>query len=205
MMTSVAITAGGKYEYEIMFAKLDTSSLHLYANKEQFDVLCKDGCVNYNKKWSCPPFAPAIEEFTQDWTHLYAMFMCINMAQFMHIKNNYLQIKAANSILKSRADKFLRNMAGKYGKYISTGSCRLCKPCKLKSNMPCAKPESMTYSFEAMGVDVAKLVADNFNRTLLWYRPEQLPTYTSVASGLLTNAELAHGLLIDEYRKLVPA
>jgi len=202
-MLHSAVTAGGKYEYSVMLADLEPSSLQLYSNKALLDSLCKSGCANYQKKWSCPPFAPSIDEFTFGWRHLYIMFMCINMVQFEHIRNTYLQIKAANSILKSRADKFLRIMAKKHGKYISNGSCRLCKPCRLKSDLPCSKPDLMTYSFEAMGINVAELVNGYFDKPLLWYKSQQLPEYTSVVSGLLTSERLSLNFLLSEYRKCV--
>jgi predicted metal-binding protein len=128
--------------------------------------------------------------------------MRINTIQFAYIENDYLKIKAANSILKSRADRFLRFMAW-HGKYISTGSCRLCKPCKCRMNQPCAHPETMTYSFESLGVDVGALIHEYFSKPLLWYKPGCLPEYTSVVCGLLTNDLLDPEMLSHEYLKII--
>jgi len=125
------------------------------------------------------------------------------MYQFAYIKNDYLKIKAANSILKSRADKYLRRIASKYGKYISTGSCRLCRPCKCKIEQPCAKPETKTYSYEAMGVDVDVLVERYFNNKLLWYKRGKLPEYTSIVCGLLSNNLYSLETLRNEYMELI--
>ncbi len=129
--------------------------------------------------------------------------MRIDTDQFSYVKNDYLKIKAANSILKSRADNFLSKMAKQYGRYISTGSCRLCKPCKCKVDMPCAHPDKMTYSFEALGIDVSALVDMCFQEPLLWYKPQSLPKYTSVVCGLLTNDSLSIKFLADEFFRLI--
>ena len=170
-----------------------------YVDKAKFNKLCANGCPNYARKWSCPPFSPSFQEFAAGWDSLFVLYLRIGMDQFAYIKNDYLKIKAANSILKSRADRFLRKMAEQYGRFISTGSCRLCKPCKCKMNASCAHPEKMTYSFEALGLDVNALVNRCFQKPLLWYKPHSLPAYTSVVCGLLTNKPLSIETLHDEY------
>lgn len=196
----VASTASGRSEYTIEIVEVNPLLLSDLCDKNKFDSLCKCGCPNFQRKWSCPPYAPAFSDFVSKWEHLYVIFMHTEMEQFFYIKNDYLKIKAANSLLKSRADKFLRQMAKRYGHYITTGSCRLCKPCKCKNGIPCAHPDSMTYSFEAMGVDVGKVVDEYFQKSLIWYKSRQLPKYTSVVCGLLTNERLSLEFLLDEYR-----
>lgn len=178
---------------------IDPLSIINLSNRKYFQYLCANGCPNYAQKWSCPPFSPSFREFVAGWDSLFVLYMRIDTDQFAYIKNDYLKIKAANSILKSRADRFLRKMAEQYGRFISTGSCRLCKPCKCKTNVPCAHPEKMTYSFEALGVDVNALVNRCFQKPLLWYKPHNLPAYTSVVCGLLTNKPLSIKTLQDEY------
>jgi len=113
--------------------------------------------------------------------------MHVDITQFSYIKNGYLKVRAANSILKSRAERYIRFISEQYnGGCISTGSCRLCKPCKRKKDLPCAHPDRMAYSMEALGVDVGRMVEDCFQKPPLWYRLE----HTYVVSGILTNQEL---------------
>jgi len=100
-------------------------------------------------------------------------------------------------------DKYLTLMASQYGHYISLGSCRLCKPCKCKQGKPCAHPDKMSYSFEAMGVDVGALVEHFFKSTLLWYKPKCLPEYTSVVRGLLSSKKIPLNDLHIEYIRFV--
>ena len=194
-----AKTSSADIQYSVDFCLAPLAGISAYVDKEQFDELCLTGCSNFRKKWSCPPYAPAFTDFVANWEKLFIIHMYTDMSQFSYIKNDYLKVKAANVILKSRADKFLRQMANKYGNYVSTGSCRLCKPCKCKIELPCARPELMTYSFEAMGVDVGKLVKEQFEKPLLWYKRHCVPQYTSVVCGLLTNAELSVEAFKEEY------
>jgi len=189
--------------YSVNINISNAESLFIMIDKTKFDAMCFSGCPNYEKKWSCPPFAPAYHHFAIGWKYLYTFYMQIEMNQFVYIRNDYLKIKAANNILKSKADKYIRKMALGYGKYISTGSCRLCRPCKCKIGQPCASPEAMTYSYEAMGIDVNALVERYFTNKLLWYKRGQLPKYTSVVCGILSNELYSIKILQDEYFRLI--
>lgn len=107
-------------------------------------------------------------------------------------------------MLKSRADRFMRTLSLEYGAYISTGSCRLCKPCKYQSGLPCTHTEQMSYSFEALGINVGAVVERYFDAPLLWYRRGYLPPYTAVVCGLLTNETVSAELLRDRYLQMIP-
>ena len=201
-IVTYAKTKSGTLEYCIDISKTFPTRVADFADKQRFDALCKSGCINYGHKWSCPPFAPSFLDFVVDWESLLVLFLRLDVDQLSYIKNDYLKIKAANSVLKSRADRFLRLMAEKYGKYISTGSCRLCKPCERKLNMPCVHPGEMAYSFEALGINVSALVDNYFAKSLLWYTNRCIPQYTSVVCGLLTNDSISPKALLDEYQKV---
>jgi predicted metal-binding protein len=199
----VAATPSASLNYNVSIVRVTSDELIGLEDKIKFDTMCVSGCPNYEKKWSCPPFAPAYLDFAVRWKYLYIWLIQIKMNQFAYIKSDYLKIKVANNILKSRADKYLREIALKYGKYISTGSCRLCRPCKRKIGQPCANPETKTYSYEAMGIDVGALVERYFTNKLLWYKRGQLPEYTSIVCGILSNELYAIKIVKDEYFKLI--
>jgi len=198
-----AITSLARLDYSMDICLIPIKELSICIDKERFHKLCEEGCINYARKWSCPPFAPCFVDFVSTWKNLFLFYLRIDLEQFSYIKNDYLKIRAANNILKSRVDRFLIKMTEKHGNYISTGSCRLCKPCKCRAGMPCAHPTAMTYSFEAMGVNVSRLVSEYFQKPLLWYRPHCLPEYTSVVCGLLTNETIKLSGLYNEYLKYV--
>ena len=168
------------------------------SNKERFDELCRVSCKNYKNKWCCPPFSPEFSDYSREYSELLVCLMSINLNQLNYIKNDYLKVKAANIIMKSRVDRVLREMAifGN-GKMISTGSCRMCMPCRLKNEEDCRYPEKMGYSFEALGVNVGKLSIELFSHKLLWYKKGQLPEYTSVVAGVLLNSRVTeHELMV---------
>lgn len=188
------------YECEMVFAK--ASMLEKFLDKQHFDNLCKEGCPNYGKKWSCPPYAPEYKHFVEGYQNIQIFFLSIALEQLDYIKQDYLKVKAANSILKSRIDKALRTTLNDDEFYISTGSCRLCKSCKKKRGEPCAYPRLHTYSFEALGVNVSSLTQELFQKELLWYRSGELPKYTSVVAGLLTNDEIPNRKVIHKLNML---
>jgi predicted metal-binding protein len=200
--TCLTNTPSTSLNYDVNIVQITSGELNNLENKIKFDEMCLSGCPNYKKKWACPPFSPPYNNFSDGLKQIYIFFMQIRMEQFDYIKSDHLKIKAANNILKSKADRYLREMALKYGKYISSGSCRLCKPCKCKLEQPCSNLEKKTYSFEALGIDVGVLVELYFRSKLLWYRRGQLPEYTSIVCGILTNDKYSLEVLRDEYIEL---
>lgn len=173
--------------------------ISLYEEKEKFEILCRTFCKNYDNKWSCPPYSPAFSDYISNEKFLIVILFYMKLEQFNYIKQSYLKVKAANSILKSRIDKLIRNVAEEInGRPISTGSCRLCKPCKLKNKQPCFRPEKMAYSLEALGLNVEYISKKLFDHELLWYRDKILPEYTSVVAGILTKDSFDINKLIQE-------
>jgi predicted metal-binding protein len=205
----LAETPSARLAYTVSIEETTPHTIFGLVQKEKFEKMCADGCPNYGMKWSCPPFAPSFREWLRDETSALVVMLKMPIAQLAYIKNDYLKVKSANSMLKSRLDKFLREIARRYGaRYISSGSCRLCKPCNRKRGLPCAKPLNMSYSYEALGVDVSALAAYCFHYRLSWYKKGCLPRYTCVVGGLLPAApfDTANFLttnLLAEYQKSI--
>lgn len=194
----IAETPHGKVPYWGEVCTITSDDIALYCDKEHFDDLCRLGCPNYDKKWSCPPYSPIYNDFSSGCRALCVILLGLNLDELEYIKQNYLKIKAANSILKSRVDRTLRMCIMDGEKYISTGSCRLCKPCRKKLDQPCAHPTIRTFSFEALGVNVSAMVKDIFDVNLLWYKRGSLPLYTCVVAGLLTNGSTPDQRIISK-------
>lgn len=173
--------------------------LKKYEDKTKFDLLCKNGCPNFEKKWSCPPFAPLYSNFTSKYKKILLIVITTELNQFSYIKNDYLKIKAANTIMKSRIDRYLRNHISDDTYYISTGSCRMCKPCKCKLYQPCAHPKTKTFSFEALGIDVSQMINDVFGFELQWYKKGFLPQFTSVVAGYLYNGNIDLSCFLNDF------
>lgn len=183
---------------DIKIICVSSDRLIKYQNKKKFDLLCEKGCPNYDKKWSCPPLSPSYSNFISGYKNIIVVAISTKLDQFTYIKNDYLKVKAANTIMKSRVDKALRSFISNDCYYISTGSCRMCRPCKRKLNQPCAHTNKMTYSFEALGINVSEMVSDLFDLELKWYKKKSLPEYTSVIAGLIFNGDFDEELLIKE-------
>lgn len=193
-----AYTPHATIKYSCVTSFLEAKCLGAFMNKPYFDKLCEEGCPNYGKKWSCPPYSPNYLFFAKNYKYINVIMLLVKLEEFSYIKQDYLKIKAANSVLKSRIDKALRLCIDDDEFYISTGSCRLCKPCKKKVNEKCAHPTKRSYSFEALGINVSALTMDLFHTELLWYHKYTLPEYTCVVGGLLTNGDVINDKIIRQ-------
>lgn len=202
-MILYAKTPHGFIKYHCKTIFTEVNQLYKYCNQDYFNLLCKDGCPNFGKKWSCPPYAPNYIDFTRQYNKILIVLLQIELEEFAYIKQNYLKIKAANSVLKSRVDKALKKSLIDKEFYISTGSCRLCKPCKCKKGIICKHPQEKTYSFEALGINVSELAKECFGIELQWYKKDYLPEYTCVVAGLLTNAENPEKVFIESLKALL--
>lgn len=164
-------------------------------DKKCFTELCKK-CRNYGKKYACPPKSPSFEDICKKQGLHIVLFKC-NLGQ---IKNTseYNKIRIANSIMKSRIDKLMREFEAKSGnklKFLSSGSCRLCKKCNLEKNLACKHPDKMRFSLEACGINVEKITKELFDIPLLWYdhKTHKAPEYTCAVAGLMCDEKEAAG------------
>ncbi len=198
----IAETPHGKIPYWGKACTVLADDIIVYCNKTHFDGLCRLGCPNYGKKWSCPPYAPLYGDFSIGCQNLCVVLLGLNLDELGYIKQDYLKVKAANSVLKSRIDKTLRMCRTDKEKYVSTGSCRLCRPCRKKLSEPCARPTIRTYSFEALGINVSAMVKDIFHVNLLWYKRGSLPLYTCVVAGLLSDESSPDQRLISKLKEI---
>ena len=166
-----------KHELEIKYYSDVIEKSKIKVDKQLFLDLCKKGCVNYDKKYSCPPFSPLFNNYVKSDFLLVVMFV-LDLNQFDY--KEYFKIKIGNAVLKSQIEKVMR----KFGLYLSTGACRLCKPCKRKLMQPCKYPSKRMYSLESLGVDCNDLCLKLFNVPLKWYKDKKAPPYTSVVCAV---------------------
>lgn len=180
----------------------NTLDLIQYEDKCHFSGLCENGCVNYNRKWSCPPSSPTYSLYSKNYDFcLLTLFTC-DLSQFMYVKTEYMKVRTSNSILKSQSDKLSRFIEAELsGKLLSNGSCRLCKPCSKKVSVEsCRNPLKLRYSLESLGLNVDRISQDIFNHQLLWYKTKVSPTYSSVISAILTHNTLQQRHLLELIR-----
>lgn len=159
-------------------------SCKIETNPSAFSSLCKSGCRNYGNKYSCPPFSPKYSDFLESTSTVRVICYRLNLEQFAPIAL-YSRIRAGNSVLKSLIDKELRSLKTRGVKVAGSGSCRACKVCAAKLNVPCKKPDRKIYSLEALGVNVDSLVEKLFAFELEWYLPgRKPPAYTCTVGAV---------------------
>ncbi len=175
-----------KYELKIECLYDFIEASKVVVEKDLFENMCKDGCPNYNKKYSCPPCSL---KFDAKKKYLFVVLLRMNLEQLNEIE--YMKLKIGNAVLKPRVERIMRGLEEKFGgKFFSTGSCRLCKKCGKAIGEKCRHPEKMRFSLESLGVDCNKLVEDVFGFELLWYKNNEAPEYTSVVCALPVDDKL---------------
>jgi predicted metal-binding protein len=156
--------------------------------KELFSEMCKKGCRNYNKKYSCPPFVLPFEDLLKNFDGLLICLLWCNLNQIK--STDYNKIRIANVIMKSRIIKLMRHLEKKFNtSFLSSGSCNLCKPCKCKIGLPCAHAQQRRYSLEAAGIDCNEISKNLFGLEFQWYKNKKAPERSCIMCGLICNQE----------------
>lgn len=164
---------------------ISTISLdRIVTNKAKFGKLCEVGCINYKKKYSCPPFSPAFDKFSCEFSFLNVFCYRVWLNQYSDA-TPYNRVRASNAVIKSLLDKELYGYIEDGFSVVGSGSCRACKPCGAKDNVKCKKPKKRIYSLESLGVDVGQLVQECFGFDLEWYKKGKAQQYTCVVGGVL--------------------
>ncbi len=179
-------TPSAEISVHVKVAVIDSRMLKEYENKPEIGKLC-EACPAYGGKWSCPPHSPAFSGYDLDEypSAALVLFWC-DLDQFHYTKTEYIRVKAANTIMKSRMDRLMRSLEESTGGVmISNGNCKLCNPCSKKKGEPCKKPEKMRFSMEALGLNAGRITADVFGHELLWYKDKKIPRYLSAVACLL--------------------
>ena len=209
-MYQIAFTKNTPSDRIIIKAKVvkaPADILAKYQDKLRFENLCKSGCPNYGRKWSCPPYSPGYSAYYKDYPHVLLVLFWCTLDQFSYAGTEIIKVKAANSILKSSIDRFMRSLAQEFnGVMLSNGSCRLCRPCSRKTGTDgCKRPEEMRFSMEALGLDVSSISKDFFDHPLMWYKNKKAPLYSSVISCLLIKKEIKDAGMICMIRDYLSA
>ncbi|SHJ91679.1 Predicted metal-binding protein [Clostridium cavendishii DSM 21758] len=185
----IAETPSAKIVVCLNYIKVSAKSLIPYENNNSLKIRCEQGCQNYNNKWSCPPHSPKYSVISKKFNNAYVFLFYCHLEQFSYIKTPYMKIRVANSILKSRSDKIIRQLEKESnGKMLANNSCRLCKECSCKTKeSKCKKPSKLRFSMESVGLNVESIAMDFFDHKLLSYSKDNVPLYSSVVTTILTN------------------
>lgn len=183
-------TPGGVQTIHFIVTDISTDDLLTCVDEEHIRQLCQSGCINYEKKWSCPPASPKISDIISQKGYKRIILICgfIELDDMFYIKNSYQKVKAANVILKSHCETRARYLEKSLNGYsLLSGSCNLCKPCYKKRDLYCQKPDLLRYSLESTGINVGMLTKKYCNHELMWYLKGKEQKYTSVVTAVLIN------------------
>jgi len=98
-------TPTSKIEINLVLKTTTVDELKKYEDKPFFSELCENGCVNYNRKWSCPPYSPSYSVYTRNYRYGLLILLFCELSQFSYVKTEYMKVKTSNIILKSQSDR----------------------------------------------------------------------------------------------------
>lgn len=138
---------------------LDTSKLEFLQDVR--DMCAADKCHSYNKSWSCPPAAPALEEMREkvrDYTGGLLVQTVTQLEDSLDFEGMMDAAKRHGSNMNKLFAEFKRLYPNMYA--MGSGGCQKCQSCTYPDE-PCRNPDTLTYSMEACGLFVSKVCTDN--------------------------------------------
>jgi len=127
---------------------------------ERAKYMCKYGCKNFNRKYSCPPYSISqhkrISESDFQWVLLFATSYKIN-EEYSRYKIRYFNIQKEYEIqrISNQIYNFI-SFNGYQNMVFSGGSCKRCRPCSCIEGIVCKKPLLKQISMEAIQIDCIK-------------------------------------------------
>jgi predicted metal-binding protein len=195
-------TPAATIKINVKYTIVDASGLQKYEDYGRFADLCRAGCKNYARKWSCPPYSPTFGSAFSGYKSALLILLHSNPNQYCDIADDWLRVKKTNSTQKSLVESILRGLERDLpGVCLLNGSCGLCESCSCPANLPCADIVNRRFSMEAVGLNVTRISEDYFNHRLLWYRPKEVPEYTSVISCILSNRQISDSVIRGYLKK----
>lgn len=124
---------------------------------ERAKYMCKFGCKNYGRKYSCPP--ESLNHFQQLMERRYHWAILFATTYRIPNPSSIYQLRAINLQKEFEIQRISREFTAILNDYniehyvLSGGPCRQCKDCALKYRNACKKPSSKQISMEAVGID----------------------------------------------------
>lgn len=132
---------------------------------ERAKYMCKFGCKNYNRKYSCPPYSIStykkIQREKYKWVILYATSYK-NDNNYSRFKTKQINQQKEYEIQRiSNELKNLMSFNGSKNIVFSGGSCKRCRPCSYLEGTGCKKPLLKQISMEAIQIDCLKTLTNS--------------------------------------------
>lgn len=173
----------GNFSVETLGARISLAEyIPSCVDVEKFSVCCRE-CENYDRRWSCPPFAFDPVRLWRDYTTLDLLALRLCPA----VGTAYPELSPALSAAKSALFRHLLALEREHpgSLALSPGTCDLCEKCAKTEGKPCVLPKKLRYSIESLGGDVEKTCRMYLNTEICWAKPPNLPKQILLVGGLL--------------------
>ncbi len=153
-----------KYFEKSQLAFMKTIPFKRLIFDKRAEYMCKYGCKNYNRKYSCPPYTKSLFNLINKnkfkWVILFATSYK-NLKNYSLFKIRFENIQKEYEIQRiSHQLSNLINFNGKKNKVFSGGSCKRCRPCGCIEDKLCKKPHLKQISMESIQIDCIKTMTN---------------------------------------------
>jgi predicted metal-binding protein len=126
--------------------------------------MCKYGCEDYNRKYSCPPYT--LSNIKQLNSKKYNKVLLIAISFDIPKFSPRALVWLFNTMRESHIHKIATKLNEVFSKYnfeyqvLSGGPCNKCYSCTAMNNTPCKKPQLKLISMEANSIDCIKTMTN---------------------------------------------
>jgi predicted metal-binding protein len=136
---------------------------HTITIDERVRKMCEQNvCGHYNKSWVCPP---AVDTLDNTKLKIAAFSTCVIVYKVYDVKSSFDYKGMLSGLVDFRHRLIrLRKDFPESTKYLilGAGHCHLCKECSYLAGEKCKRPADAFVSMEACGIDVIRLMKDNY-------------------------------------------
>jgi len=189
-------TKGKPYnEYPLEIGVFPLQTKDIPHNQLWTASLCKVGCSLYGRNGGCPPLAPNFTALSAKHDSALVFYIKLNTQDYPpksltgkhYVRWNFTETfmpRIMRSLLIAVVDEI-------GGVMLSCGHCIGCRKCGWKNGTnSCLNPKQRTFSLEATGIDVEKLMRENTDLPVLWWNQnnsQYIPQYQLRVGMILTN------------------
>jgi predicted metal-binding protein len=160
-----------------------TKELLPYFKGDELTNLCKKGCPNFNRCWSCPPFSP---NFYQLSTQYCFIELYLVIAKPMDTSNaNSKNIDKAYGYLNEKVISDIIPIKNN-GIFLANFPCKICPSCTAP-DYECRFPDQMYYDITGTGLHLVDIMKDKFHYTIQWPKNGSIPGELAGICGRVFN------------------
>lgn len=164
--------------------KFRTEDILTYLEPDRFNKYCKEGCPNYEKRWSCPPYCPDFITYAKNFSHIELYLFYTETKQYQ-IENNTSPLSAYNFVGEKLQEWLNEKENHLGGVMITSNSCEICNICALTNQNRCHNPRQMRYNLTAFGFNIDRITKEVFSHTLQWSNNKQRAKHASSVGAIL--------------------